>query len=163
MNEQLIVGLLITLGTLFLLSNIKKREEFDINKPSKCPNKLVKHQGKLYMKTPQKTVEFENLKEYKYFVKALRHKGVRCPILYQETIGDTQGNMSIKRIDDPETQTSGLMPVSADNVVKTNNGLSNHSRRKDLSELNIKTMAYGDDNGKYAYAPKPFDPQNQEE
>jgi hypothetical protein len=56
------------------------------------------------------------------------------------------------------------MPVAADNVVKTNNGLSNHTRRKDLSELNAKTMAYADAeaDSEETNAPLPFDPQNQE-
>lgn len=163
MNEQPIVGLFIALGILFLISNMNSREGFSIRKTSDCPNRLVKHQGKFYMKTPQKTVEFDNLEEYKYFVKALRHKGVRCPVLYVETVQDAQGDVSLKRIDDPETQTCGLMPVAADNVVKTNNGLSNHTRRKDLSELNAKTMAYADTDDENSNAPRPFDPQNQEE
>lgn len=116
------------------------------------------------MKTPQKTVEFENLEEYKYFVEALRHKGVRCPVLYVETIQDAQGDISLKRVDDPDTQTTGLMPMNANQVVKTNCGLSNHSRRKDLSVLNAKTMAYANDSDSNANTniPQPFDPQNQE-
>lgn len=176
MTEKYILSVFLLLGILFIASNVNQpnqREGFDgsifslgggkhkSGKKFQCPTRLVKHQGKFYMKTPNQTFVFNDLQEYIYFVKASRHKGVRCPILYAETLEDTQGNTSIRKIDDPETTTTGLMQQSADSVVKTEDGLSSDcSRKNKLRELAEKS-GVDDDDGMTGI--KPYDPENQEQ
>ena len=174
MTEKYILSIFFVLGILFIASNVnqsKQQEGFDgsifslggastkSGKKFECPTRLVKHQGKFYMKTPNQTFEFNDLQEYIYFVKASRRKGVRCPILYAETLEDSQGNTSIRKIDDPDTTTTGLMQQSADSVVKTESGLSSDcSRKNKLRELAEKSDAYDGET-----SIKPYDPENQEQ
>lgn len=86
----------------------------------KCPTRLFRENGELRMVHQGKQVKFDNLQEYTYFVKAMRTRGLRCPVLYVEPIHDAQGGISIKQPDDPITPTTGLLNLPAGSVVKGN-------------------------------------------
>lgn len=124
METEIIVWYSLLFFVIFYLTTKIQQEGFNVIEKTSCPTKLVKHQGKLYMTVDGKTTEFKNLEEYTNFVKAMRTRGVRCPVLYAETIHDSQGSLSLRSMDDPITPTTGLGQSSADRVVKDEHGLS---------------------------------------
>lgn len=85
---------------------------------SQCPTQLYRKDGELILVHEGKQVKFANLEEYRYFVEAMRMRGIRCPVLYLETTHDAQGGISLKQMDDPLTPTTGLMRYPANYVVK---------------------------------------------
>lgn len=87
---------------------------------SECPSHLTRVNGQFHMTHKGKEVTFGNLQEYIDFVKALRHRGIRCPVLYAEPVQDAQGGISIRQPDDPITPTTGLMSFPSNYVVKGN-------------------------------------------
>ena len=81
---------------------------------SKCPNMLIKDEGKilLYNNTKAKVpgvnpIVFNNLSEYAEFVEYLRAQNIKCPILYYEKMIDAQGDETYAIKSSPFTSDAG--------------------------------------------------------
>ena len=92
-------------------------ESYFENIPSKCPNVLIKKDGKYILKNNRKAdipgvnpIEFDNLEEYVEFIEWQRSQGIRCPVLYLEETNDAQGGISYKMYDNPRNPSYGLPP-----------------------------------------------------
>lgn len=141
-NSILIIMLIILILNLF--SCVDQKEGFFGG--TKCPTQLYQQNGEFILIHEGKKAKFANLEEYKYFVEAMRMRGVRCPVLYVEPVHDAQGGLSMKHLDDPITPTTGLMQLPANYVVKGTNGL--YADRDPLASTQF---------------PLGFDPQNQDQ
>ena len=108
----LIIVSVLILGLVFCLTKRIKTEGF--NKKD-CPNLLVQKGKELHLLHKDKAlipganpIKFENLEEYKEYVKWQRHRGIRCPVLYLQQTYDTQNNENYRLMPDPIEKQAGL-------------------------------------------------------
>lgn len=113
--------LLFLVGFIFIFVNPTKtvREGYSnlegfINREG-CPNVLIQKDGEYYLHNTRKAsvpgvnpIRFEKLDEYTQFMKWLRSRGIRCPVLYLQQTYDTQGQRTYRMMNDPQTPNYGL-------------------------------------------------------
>lgn len=89
--------------------------------PEECPNVLVAKDGKYYLYDTRSDdvpgvnpIVFDNLEDYTEFLKWQKSVGIKCPVLYLQSMYDAQGNKVYRqRSSMTEVEGGGLHPTSA--------------------------------------------------
>lgn len=89
--------------------------------PEECQNVLVAKDGKYYLYDTRSDdvpgvnpIVFDNLEDYTEFLKWQKSVGIRCPVLYLQSMYDAQGNKVYRqRSSMTEIEGGGLNPTSA--------------------------------------------------
>lgn len=122
--------ILFLLGVVFIIENHKARAEGFITgivPPGRCPNKLVKRDGRIYLYNTRTAevpginpIVFNNLEEYAENVAWQHSQGIHCPVLSLEKVYDPQGNEVYKIQPDILDTQGGLPPMTSPTVATTN-------------------------------------------
>ena len=119
-NNKLIVIVAIVVFVLGVLNSMMYHqnnivEGYRGDGGRKCPNLLVKKNGKFILMNSNMSVipgvnpvEFSNLGEYATFVKYQKENGLRCPVLYYEEAYDAQSNRGYRQYSDPLNKKGGV-------------------------------------------------------
>ena len=119
-NNKLIVIVAIVVFVLGVLNSMMYHpnnivEGYRGDGGRKCPNLLVKKNGKFILMNSNMSVipgvnpvEFSNLGEYATFVKYQKENGLRCPVLYYEEAYDAQSNRGYRQYSDPLDKKGGV-------------------------------------------------------
>lgn len=145
--------LLIILGFYFIIMKTENETFVD----GKCPTTMIKDGQRILVYDPKlakvpgvNPIVFNNLDEYKEYVKWQKKNKLNCPILFLEKTFDTQGNemYQIKQSFDTDIPT-GAMNHSLPVINKTTTAIN--LLNKDDSYFNSNS-----------YPPYPYDKDNQE-
>jgi hypothetical protein len=111
------------LGFVFIINYSSKNvlegygnlESFIGSSNTNCPNLLMKKDDKYFLYNTTKVnvpgvnpIVLNNLEEYKQFMKWMRSRGIRCPVLFLQQTYDTQGQRTYRMLNDPENPNIGL-------------------------------------------------------
>lgn len=120
------------------VSGLNAKKYNSIGGEKKCPNVLIQKNNLLYLyDTTQPEIPgvnptvFHNLEDYVEYMKYLRSKGIRCPVLHLQHIEDIQGGNGYRIFPSPEDLNAGL-PLLHGTIVRERNLIDAHHDPKSM-------------------------------
>ena len=120
------------------VSGLNAKKYNSIGGEKKCPNVLIQKNNLLYLyDTTQPEIPgvnptvFHNLEDYVEYMKYLRSKGIRCPVLHLQHIEDIQGGNGYRIFPSPEDLNAGL-PLLHGAIVRERNLIDAHHDPKSM-------------------------------